>query len=406
MSLRAFFAKILQLCGIVRKPVAAPVVAMPVIQEPTPEPLPVVQKPRRKSRADRETYGNFYYFDNLLDQMDSYFYYIKKLEKHDPETYAVYSKVGGQIINDTTSIWLETPTSWLRGERPGFCLIHCMNDKWDDKNTIVPKLMYFQKSSWIYNVQGTNKPGDIYHMVFFYAEKGEKVGVPAEIYVHVSPNMEVTPLKVRTSENVAIGPRRRIKTYTSTSRAGQSKQISVPGPRTFKIVTRTIYAFPDFIVGFAKEKGQTPSEAITGLFKFMLAFAEYAPDGIQVQARKGKAKCVFNVAMDRTAYFFKDRQKNINERGNTKPIFHAVKAHERVLSSGKVVGVKMSFRGERDFAWKGYSIKVSAPGYDHKDLREFDVSSQVFGPNDEIPATMIDWKDAASVVAQNTGRLH
>lgn len=404
MTVREFYNKVMEMCGLRKRP--APVVVHEPFPEPVAEQEPVAVRKERRKREKPETYGNFYYFDNLLDQMDSYFYYIKKLEKHDPDTYAVYATIGGQIVNDTTNIWLETPPSWLRGERPAFSLVHCMNDKWDDKNTIVPKLMYFQKSSWVYNVQGTNKPGDIYHMVFFYAEKGCKVGVPAEIYVHVSPDMEITPLKVKMPQNTSIGPRRRIKTYTSTGRAGQSKTISVPGPRTFKIVTRTVYAFPDFIVEFAREKGKTPSEAISELFRFMLSFAEYAPDGIQVQARKGPAKCVFNVAMDRTAYFFKDRQKSVNERGNTKPIFHVVKAHERNLANGKTVGVKMSFRGEKIFTWKGYSIKVSAPGYEHRELREFDVSAKVYGPDETLPANLIDWKDAATVAAEHTGRLH
>jgi hypothetical protein len=80
---------------------------------------------------------------------------------------------------------------------------------------------------------------------------------------------------------------------------------------------------------------------------------------------------VFSVNIHRTAYFFQDRDIHVNEEGSRKRIFHFVRPHVR--SDGSVV--KAHFRGENEFDWAGYHIKITIPGKDHFLLGEFNVGT-------------------------------
>lgn len=381
MTVREFFNKVMEMCGLRKKP--APAVA----HEPSPELVaesePGVVRKERRNREKQESYGNFYYFDNLLDQLENYFYYIKRMKAHDPEAYQIYEALGGQIVNDTAGLLChELPAAWRHGHRPSFGLIHYAGDKWDDEDRYVPKLLYFTKCSWAYNVQGINNQGDIYHCSFFYASKKKRVSIPAEVYVHLSPEGEITPLKIRSQEHIAI-----------KSRKG------------FSTVSRLKYKFPDFVMYFAKDHQKSPTEAVVDLFKFMVGLGECANDGLQVLVSKSGVKCAFNIATERTPYFFKDRQKTCTERGFTKPILHVVKPHTRKLKNGKEVFVKMQFRGERTFDWKGYRVSVSMAGFHHKDIQDIDISAEMH----EDVSTLKDHitaSDFAKQLAPAFGRLH
>ena len=378
MTIREFFGKVLELCGLRRK-VAVDVAPLPAV-EALSETAPVKEK---RKREKRETYGNFYYFDNLLDQIESYFYYVKRMKAHDAEAYELYENIGGHIVNDTAGLSChELPAAWRHGYRPSFGLVHYAGDKWDDDEGWVPKLLYFTKCRWAYNVQGVNAPGDIYHCSFFYAKKGKRVAIPAEVYIHLTPEGCITPLKIRSQE-----------------------QISIKSKRGFATVSRLKYTYPSFVFHFAKEHQKSPPEAIADLFKFMVGLGECAADGIQVLVSKDNIKCAFNVATERTPYFFKDRQKTCTERGFTKPILHVVKPHMRTLPNGKQVAVKMQFRGERKFTWKGYAVSVSMAGFHHRDMIEVDVAAEMHESLDGIKGA-VTAAEFAKQIAPMMGRVH
>lgn len=374
------------------------------IAEPIPLHLPPVAPIVRKKKAARggDTYGNFYYFDNLLNQLDDYFFFLRRLKSHDSDTYSLYKNVGGQIVNDEMCIYKEIPQSWKQGARPVFNMIHILNSKHDDENTITPKLMYFTKVKYAAEAQSINKPGDIYNLVFFYCERGKSGSYPASIYVHLANDLTITPLKVRTQESVRVSrERKRMKTH-SLRAGGGGKLISIGGGgSSFRTITRTTYTYPDLIIEHAKQKDKSPYEVVSDMFWLIAWISEYSNDGIQVSVKKGQTTGVFNIGMERTPYFFKDREKTVGATGQTKKIFHSVKAHERVLANGKVVPVKMSFRGERSFLWKGYDVLVSVAGKHHKELRDLEVSLEI---NDEISDGYAPIGDLSEKIAKVAGR--
>ena len=97
---------------------------------------------------------------------------------------------------------------------------------------------------------------------------------------------------------------------------------------------------------------------------------------IRVAVKKGKLTAVFGVEIKRTPYFFKDRDVVLNDKGSKARIFHIVRPHERV---GSKTGVRMHFRGLKEFAWAGYKVKITVPGRDHFFLPEWDVGAWDMG---------------------------
>jgi hypothetical protein len=87
---------------------------------------------------------------------------------------------------------------------------------------------------------------------------------------------------------------------------------------------------------------------------------------VRVEASKGAEIAVFGVDITRTPYFFKDRDKVEGRR-----IFHIVRTHQRVRADGTVRPIKTHFRGLRYFRWNGYDIKITVPGWHHKDITSF-----------------------------------
>lgn len=394
--IKALWIKIARSFGFYASPSAIGVAMVAQVSEVTP----VVRKKKTDRRPD--SFGNFYYFDNLLNQLDDYFFFLRRLKSHDVDTYNLYKNVGGQIVNDEMCIYTEVPQSWRQGARPSFNMIHILNSKHDDENTITPKLMYFTKVKYAAEAQAINKPGDIYNLVFFYSERGKSGSYPASIYVHLAHDLTITPLKVRTQESVRVSQeRKRMKTH-SLRAGGGGKLISIGGGgSSFRTITRTTYTYPDLIIEHAKQKEKTPYEVVSDMFWLIAWISEYSNDGIQVSVRKGQTTGVFNIGMDRTPYFFKDRDKTVGATGQAKKIFHSVKAHERVLANGKVVPVKMSFRGERSFLWKGYDVLVSVAGKQHKELRDLEIAVEI---NDEVSDGYAPIGDISKKIAKVAGR--
>jgi hypothetical protein len=80
---------------------------------------------------------------------------------------------------------------------------------------------------------------------------------------------------------------------------------------------------------------------------------------------------VFNVAMEHTASFFRDRDRVITANGKAARIFHATRAHFRTLPDGRHIPIRMHFRGLRRFAWNGYDITITVPGKHHVEINDF-----------------------------------
>ena len=71
-------------------------------------------------------------------------------------------------------------------------------------------------------------------------------------------------------------------------------------------------------------------------------------------------RLTFSVPDDQTKFYFKDRERVVNENGNSKKIVHYVKEHDRIYGK-KVAVIKEHIRGLRQFNWKGYNVQVVSP---------------------------------------------
>jgi hypothetical protein len=354
-----------------------------------PETAPAPKARRAQRKSDGKNYGAFVYFDDVLDRLDSYFKYLRYLKKDDPDAFNLYSQMGGQIMGKQSlfSPW-ETDPGWL-AQRPTFGMVHFADDDGDDK--ITPKLAYFSKHRGHANLQPIH--GDIYEVVFYYVEKkNPKIRVPMRYHVHVSCDGDITLLKERVAERITIHHRHK-------SRGG------------FSTISRQTWRVPELLCDLFEEKNiesdkmytdVSINEAAARLFRMIAGACYSASDGVRVNVYKGSLCCAFNVAMDRTAYFFKDREKTVSMSGATKRIFHAARAHMRVMPDGKQVPVRMHFRGERAFTWKGYHILITVNGKHHADLNGLSEPAVIDEINDY--ENFIDMKATGAMIKQAVAR--
>lgn len=89
-----------------------------------------------------------------------------------------------------------------------------------------------------------------------------------------------------------------------------------------------------------------------------------------VTATHGKEKATFCIEQNHAKEYFKDRQ--IDDNGIKKRIFHWVKSHHR-HTRNKIANVKTHMRGNREFDWGRYHIKVRVPGLHTHMLSQFNI---------------------------------
>ena len=338
--------------------------------------------PRPSKKMESKNFGTFVYFDDVLEKIEDYFKYIGYLKKDDPESYDLHSRVGGQIIGKNALLdpW-ELPTGWLV-QRPAFGMVTFAHS--DDDDSISVKLAYFKKLKRFANLQPV--PGDIYEVVLYYVDKkNPKLRYPVAFFVSVAPDGQITLVKERRSENVKIK-------HKQKSRSG------------FSMIVRQTWGVPQQLISlfaavdrskFANDVNQYASR----LFSLIAGVCYTATDGVRVSVFKGSSCCVFNVAMERTAYFFKDRNKTVSAGGKTKRIFHVTRAHMRVLSDGRTIPIRMHFRGEREFIWNGYRTLITVNGKHHADINNFSMEAQIQEEiNDHEP--YVDLRELGSLISE------
>ena len=374
-----------------------------------PEPTPALEKaaenykaqilelpkPKKKeeSYGKAEDIGTFYYLGDILDTLDKYFETLKKFKNYDPDTYALYHKVGGLILSKNAMGELhELPATWrIGGKRPAFGLVHFKNENDGKDDSIFANLMYFRKYNRLWNVQPTNH--DLYELCLFYNDKAKSKNCTfvGTMYVSVDSEGHIVPLKEKVGASIYVKPKmNRKKQWGSSSYRVQQWQ------------------YPEFLKNaceFYKEKhGKELSrdDMARELLCLVATFNEYSSAGLQVRASHGGLTAVFAVDMLRTPYFFKDRQKTVTVNGKTKKIFHIVRTHKRVLADGSEQNVKSHFRGERKFQWHKYDINVTMPGYHHGDLKEYTGSAYEY--DESNPIAGMDSETTGNKIAQYMDR--
>ena len=342
--------------------------------ETIPEPI----KPRRKRKEEREDTGGSYYFrEDILDKLDGYFHYLRRFKHADPEAYGLFGKVGAAVLPNKTEFQRAEidnqllPPTWNAGDRPGF--FAAFNGDWkDDDKTFSARFCYFQKF-----VQAPptveQVDGAIYKCVYYHDDRhpqGKKWmrrllrdhGYVTEFWLAVSPDNTLRLLKERYHESIKIVHRK------------PHREVSWrPGACRMR--------YPPALTGWHKDqKERHPDYKVlesveayaAHLFTFVVHEYELANSGTQVSVRKGELQAVFAIAIERTPYFFKDRDLVVNEKGRRRRIFHIVRPHERIVGN-KSIMINMHFRGTRVFMWNGYRINITVPGLHHFALPQFDI---------------------------------
>lgn len=366
--------------------------------EPKPKPKPPIDEDEKADRTDigiviaephhedgemvlfkaEEALGEFNFRDTILQQLDRYFFYLKRMKKHDADSYGFYRQVGATLLpylatgsfHRTKEPDLEARTRpvgplspWFNETRPTFgCFAYGADpetekfeqtEEPDKSKTWVPKFFYYQKCkvapSTIQRIKGG---GDIYLLTVWWdrPNKRFKHGIPQQLPIFISGDGKtITALKT-------------LKTSWTSIRSPHGK---------FRVPERRWEIAKDYRE-WAKQHEEDVQHFLTSVFVDAVQNSENSHLSMaRIAVTKRHMTAVFSVNIRRTAYFFQDRDIQVTQGGTRRPIFHLVRPHVR--TDGTVV--RMHFRGVRDFTWAGYKVHISVPGLDHIDYTDFNAGS-------------------------------
>lgn len=311
-------------------------------------PTKIVKRRKNKVISSSDNFGCLYHLGNLLDQMDDYFKSISYLKKEDPSAYAIYRRIGGQVVEENSWISIQSylETSWLN-MRPSFGMIHLSASTKKSTEDVSVKFAYYEKNEK--DIYAEKFSGEIYSVKLFYLwpkKRNMNTGL-VNYKIGIKEDGSIKLLKEHYLEKVVI-PRRKGKEILTYHRTKFGYSQSLKG------MYQDIKDKPEY-------KDQKITDVAATYFCMVANAMTAAYGGMQIMATKKQNSCVFNIDMLRAPYFFKDREAVIDVNGKTKKIFHIVKGHKRKLDLNKEVFIKTHFRGLRQFAWKGYDVVIKNP---------------------------------------------
>lgn len=351
------------------------------VPEPYGPPLPegwAPPQPPAVIRPRAERYPAMRLRQDILNQLDKYQVYVKRLKRYDRETYETYRRLGAYVVDRSQRVdsYLgnkESRRGGLSGSflrmLPGFGGVaytigadeHHAHDKDDYDPYIACRFSFFTKVTRVApGVQLLNS-GTTYRLRFYWDDKiamselieGRDRGFSQDMLVNIDDDGTVRPLRVLKNHPQQIRHKQGVLRGSTTTihhqrwalpNFGDEKN---PWCRKYK-VSREDFLIELFVL--------TANSWITGAQQSM----------IRVTATKDNIVMPFVVDALKTPQFFADRDKVITQSGRAAPIFHVVRTHER---RGRAI--KMHFAGLRDFQWNGYQVKITVPGKDHLVHDEF-----------------------------------
>lgn len=343
--------------------------------------LPV--KPPAAAKAKRDLkpppdmeFGSFFFRDAILDQLDHYFEVLARMKKGDHQSYQFFSRLGGHIV--PSQGWVPHVVSdhlppWWRDTLPSTGGVFFGDNRIEEREkkgkVMWVRALYFQK----YRRRGQPREvqpvsaGTVYSLTVYWdmprdAGWNRKIGEQGIVQmfpVVIAEDGEVTVLRMLETKHHYVAGKKRYH--------GERREFHIPERR---------WGIPDDYTKWAKQHDEPVDKFLRNIFinaaeGYMMANAAMT----RVAVTKGKLTGVFAVDIERTPYFFRDREVTVTESGARKRIFHIVRPHERINAGGHKSFVRMHFRGERTFAWNGYSISITVPGWHHGDFSDFDVGA-------------------------------
>ena len=345
--------------------VVAPFVAPPS-QPKRPRPNSLTPEPNNS--------GEFFFRESILDQLDGYMSVVRRMRKYDPAAYSLYRKIGGRILPDSAALFpSEIATSfeleaWWRENRPSFGMVFFSNSdmnvraETEGSGKMFPRAFAFTKYNSRHAPQAIQPAGvgDVYVCSIYWDEHGRgsarRLTANTSFPVCVRPSGEVVVLKTLETKEHIVRAKRKIR--------GRAGSFSVPQRK---------WSHAEFATDWADHIGEDTAAWLRYLFVMTAnTYVAASASVTKVKATKGRVTAAFGVNIERTPYFFADREATTRDRSGRKTkIFHIVRAHSRTVN-GRDQWVRTHFRGERQFQWNGYQIEISVPGWHHKDLTTFD----------------------------------
>ena len=309
----------------------------------------------------------------------SYFEMIRYMRTADYPMYQLYRRIGAQIVPDHPGFEGHAlPAEWRDGPRMAAGMVHFPERREDKESGMLENaFMSFMKKKQYLGFKPP-KGSSIYEMTLYWFEAKHDRIISANYHVMVDERCHISIFKQPRTVFIDLPPRHR----------GSHR-----GPAHFCKSTWDYGLLPLLLEDnkarnrFMKNLKDITVEDYARLIFCLGVNTCYASgDGFQVRVRKDNLVARFNIAMLRTPYFFKERDKTVTVNGLTKPIFHIVRAHRRITAGGHERYVRSHFRGERRFSWKGYHVSVSMPGWHHPRVEEFDVASETFPLDAAVPS--------------------
>jgi hypothetical protein len=361
---------------------------------------------------ERELYGTFHFRDTVLDQLELYWTYLRRMKRRDPDAFAIYRRLGATIMPPAAWLMHDGPlkehppedqptaddvkkqqlTAWWKQHRPAFgCVSYGISPRVEsyelnpsdyDKQTHkgkslwVPRFLYFTKFTQPPSEVQPTTGGDVYAATIWWDRAFDptvklKAGVPQEFHIYISKSgHDIHLLKQR--ETYYVDPKHINNRFRTKSGARGRKKPHAG--RAMKVYNG--WHYPPALVEMAKRRGIPTDVFLCNIFLDTARAFEATGFGMtRVEVTNGDMSAVFSVDPRRMHYFFKDRDITLTKNGHRQHIFHLVKPHTIRQQDGTTRYVSFSFRGLREFDWAGYHVKITIPGRDHFALNEFDVGS-------------------------------
>jgi hypothetical protein len=334
---------------------------------------------------ETEMYGEFNFRDTILQQLERYFVYLRRMRGTDNASYHLYRQYGATILPYCSTgshdrqwrKWsgdeLKTNSplpDWFNRTRPAFgCFVYGADPetekyeqrKVEGRSLLVPKFMYFTKYAKAPPKVERISGGDTYAMTVWWdkpydtRKHARKNGVPQSYAIWISKDgKEIEPLRMLVEDDWYV--KRRLKR----------------GGHEYHSIPRKQWKIPDMFSGWAEDNGDTVKHFLREVFLDAVKSISLTQlNMVRVMATKGDMAATFWVNVHRMSYFFQDRDITATAHGQRKRIFHMVRPHVRADGTE----IKTHFRGQREFTWADYQILITVPGRDHMILDDFNVAS-------------------------------
>lgn len=320
---------------------------------------------------ESEFLGEFNFRDTILDQLDRYFVYLRRMRRHDRDSYELYKNVGATLVPYAAmhldqykkerkepykfspatieSMRRAKPDQFFILQRPSFGCVAVGTDPHHERveqelrHMWHPKFLYFVKYNRPPSEIEPTSGGDVYKLTIWWdrPDLKHKHGTPQEFGVFVSADgKDVRALK-------DLGPAHQRRKFESG------------------------WEYPHDLKKWARGHGIDVQIFLRHIFCMAVNMSTEANNAsmARVSVTKEDETATFGVNVKRMGYFFKDRDVTLDGGGR---IFHSVRPHGRDVG-GKKSYVKMHFRGLREFTWAGYRVLITVPQLHHMPISDFNV---------------------------------